>query len=214
MGKVRFTARELAELVGASVAVAAIYTIALSRMAGLNPPFSLKAFAVLALPWIAGNVFFHELAHALVADALGYEGRFKVNLAMLVVGFAVAFTSGFFFTTPGAVSVKGNPPKKDMALIAFVGPFTDLLIAVLALSFLPAFVADEFVFSWLASGALLSLSLALWNALPLGVTDGTYVLSGMPLLGAAFAVSVAGLYGYAYSTVAETLKTLLTIILT
>ena len=153
----------------------------------------------------------HEVAHAYVADSLGDRtprsfGRLSLNPKRHLdpVGSALIFFVGFGWARPVPVNplnTRGNI-KRNMALIAFAGPVTNILIAGLAgipirLGYVPFFhpfvapsLADDFAALWtespenllglfLGTVVLLNVILAVFNLLPLAPLDGFRVAVGL-----------------------------------
>ncbi len=141
----------------------------------------------------------HELAHALTADQLGDPtprnmGRLTLNpLAHLdPIGSLLLIFAGFGWAKPVLTNPYNfrNGPRLGMAIVAFAGPFANLLMAVLAsIPFQfglvragrldsiggilpgPNFLLTEFV--------VINVILMLFNLLPIGPLDGLKVLRGV-----------------------------------
>lgn len=142
----------------------------------------------------------HELAHALTADWLGDPtprnmGRITLNpLAHLdPIGSLLLIFAGFGWAKPVLTNPYNfrNGPRLGMAVVAFAGPFSNLLMAVLvAIPFQlgllqpagrsdsiggilpgPNFLLTEFI--------VINIFLMLFNLLPIGPLDGLKVLRGV-----------------------------------
>lgn len=144
----------------------------------------------------------HEVAHGLVASWLGdptakQEGRLTLNpLAHLdPVGFLMMLVVGFGWARPVPVNPRRlRKPRRDMALVSFAGPATNLLLALLAgllycllwnLDILPAHLLMQYnleinvlnVLSFMLQiFMLLNIGLALFNLIPLPPLDGSNIL--------------------------------------
>ncbi|MBL8058007.1 MAG: site-2 protease family protein [Anaerolineales bacterium] len=141
----------------------------------------------------------HELAHAWVADQLGDTtprrmGRLTLNpLAHLdPVGSLLLVFAGFGWAKPVMTNPYNfrNGPRLGMALVAAAGPFSNLLMAILAaIPFRLGLLELSGRFSTI-SGLLptpeyflvdfiqLNILLMLFNLLPIGPLDGMKVLRG------------------------------------
>ncbi len=160
---------------------------------GLSPAVLLARLLVLLI-----GMPIHEWAHAWSAYELGddtprWEGRLSLNpLAHLdVLGSVLLLLTGFGWAKP----VRVNPyrmrtdPRSGMALSAFAGPASNLLVAMLcAVPFRLGWLTltDVFTGSGLLNPALIlwyvadvSIGLALFNLLPFFPLDGEKVLVGI-----------------------------------
>lgn len=166
----------------------------------------LSAFLVAMLTGLA----FHEFSHALVADKLGDHtarrmGRLSLNPLRHLdpVGSLLIFFVGFGWAKPVPVNPFNTPnPQRSMALIAFAGPASNLVMAGLAaipiklglVPFLHPFVDPRFVqvlaSQWSRSPAdlaglflgtivLLNVLLAIFNLIPIAPLDGFRAAVGL-----------------------------------
>lgn len=163
-------------------------------MLGLDAPTIIARVITLLIAFTI-----HELAHAYVADQLGDNtprrmGRLTLNpLAHLdPIGALLLVFAGFGWAKPVMTNPYNfrNGPRLGMAIVAAAGPFSNLLMAILAaipfrLGLLslsdrfdviggmlptPAFFLFDFV--------VLNIFLMLFNLLPIGPLDGMKVLRG------------------------------------
>lgn len=134
----------------------------------------------------------HEFAHAWAADRLGdptarFQGRLSLNPLVHLdpLGTLMILTSMFYgFGIGWGKPVPVNPynlrmnPRAGMALVAFSGPFSNLLLALGlgALAHLPLPYLAKFA---LVIGVFANIGLALFNMLPLPPLDGFDVLMGI-----------------------------------
>lgn len=160
-------------------------------MLGLSPVTFLARLIVLLV-----GMPIHEWAHAWSAHELGddtprWEGRLSLNpLAHLdILGAIMILLTGFGWAKPVPVNPyrMRTSPRAGMALSAFAGPASNLVVAMLC--------ALPFRLGWLSVGDItlahlnlatllflvadVSLNLALFNLLPFFPLDGEKVLVGV-----------------------------------
>jgi len=144
----------------------------------------------------------HELAHAYAADQLGDPtprnlGRITLNpLAHLdPIGSLLLLVAGFGWAKPVPVNPYNfrNGPRLGMAIVAFAGPFSNLVMAALAAAFvrigLVSIGAGERFNSlggilpsvgyFTLTFVIINIYLMLFNLLPIGPLDGLKVLRGI-----------------------------------
>ena len=135
----------------------------------------------------------HELAHGFIASRLGDDtarraGRLTLNPVRHIdwMGLAMMAAFGFGWAKPVPVDMRNfRNPKTGMAITAAAGPFCNLLITIVllfvyGLIFLPLRSAGtgitDFVLQTVLTTAYLSLSLAIFNLIPISPLDGSKVL--------------------------------------
>lgn len=150
------------------------------------------AFLLVAVLLILA-ISIHEFSHSLAADHLGdptprLAGRLTLNpLAHLdPIGTLLLFFAGFGWGRP----VPFDPfnlrdPKRDSAVISFAGPFSNLLMAVLASlilqlgSKIPFFFFSSFFAQVLGLFIYFNVLLAVFNLIPIHPLDGFKVVAGL-----------------------------------
>jgi Zn-dependent protease len=133
----------------------------------------------------------HELAHGVVASWLGdptarRAGRLTLNpLSHLdPVGTLMLLLVGFGWARPVPVDPRYfRHPYRDMVLVALAGPVTNGLLALvlaLAVEALARIVGPGAVATQAVGNAMvLSLSLGIFNLLPVPPLDGAHFLTGL-----------------------------------
>lgn len=136
----------------------------------------------------------HELAHGLIADKCGdktarVQGRLTINpFAHLdPIGTIMIFLFGIGYAKPVPVNpAKLKHPRKDMALIALAGPVSNLIMGFVCifiyyalLRFLPESIAVNAVLYFFNFAAMVNVSLAVFNMLPVPPLDGAKVLGSV-----------------------------------
>ncbi|MCS7245629.1 MAG: site-2 protease family protein [candidate division WOR-3 bacterium] len=138
------------------------------------------------LPAILIGITFHEYAHALAADKLGdytprLEGRLTLNPIkhIDIIGFIALLIFHFGWAKPVPVNIYNlrNPPR-DMIIIAFAGPLSNIIIAFISFVLLK-FLSDSEVLKFLLSSTItINIFLFAFNLIPLPPLDGWRILSG------------------------------------
>ena len=138
----------------------------------------------------------HELSHGLMALALGddiarSEGRISLNPLRHIdpVGFLMLVVVGFGWAKPVRVNMfRFRNPKLGMALTAFAGPASNILLALVLMPLYGIFVALGYAFENMAlyyavklvsTTVYLSLSLAVFNLIPFPPLDGSKIVEAV-----------------------------------
>lgn len=160
--------RELIDLVKAWVAISIAFAIVLT---GLG--FSVEFFTAVIIAAITVGVgfLFHEMAHKFVAQRYGCFAEFRAFDTMLLLAIVFSFF-GFIFAAPGAVMISGQVTRRENGLISVVGPWTNLVLALLFLGLLTTFPAGSMVWAY---GFQINTWLALFNMIPFWLLDGKKV---------------------------------------
>ena len=136
-------------------------------------------------------IMIHEICHGAAAYALGdrtaaTQGRLSLNPLHHVDWFGLLMLAVFHFGWAKPVSVdmrNFKHPKRDMAITALAGPASNFVLAALAVFLFGLFYRDlyvsgagRFVIRLLQYMAILSISLGLFNLIPIPPLDGSKVL--------------------------------------
>ncbi len=136
-------------------------------------------------------IMIHEICHGAAAYALGdrtaaTQGRLSLNPLRHVDWFGLLMLAVFHFgwAKPVRVDMRNfRHPKRDMAITALAGPASNFLLAALAMLLMGFFFRElygsgtgQFVIRLLQYLAILSISLGLFNLIPIPPLDGSKVL--------------------------------------
>jgi Zn-dependent protease len=158
----------------------------------------------------------HEAAHAWTANRLGDPtarqlGRITLNpLAHIdwigtVIFPLVAFLSHIpllGWAKPVPVDPRNfRAPRRDFGLVAVAGPVSNLLLAIIAAIafralFISGSVGAQQAAAWFAQGALINITLAVFNLIPVPPLDGGNVAMGLLPLPLAHAIGLLRPYGF------------------
>ena len=134
----------------------------------------------------------HELAHGWVAYKLGdntakREGRLTFNpIAHIdLIGMIMILVLGFGYAKPVPVNMNNfKNPKSGMALTALAGPCSNLVLAFISIFIYYAIGGASFGVLYYFSlffmySAIINVSLAAFNLLPIPPLDGSKILAGI-----------------------------------
>ena len=145
------------------------------------------------IPVLVFALSFHEFAHGWMANRLGDptaqdQGRLTLNpLAHLdPMGAFILYFAGFGWAKP--VPVNGGNlvnPRTDMMKIAFAGPASNLLLALIGGVLLRILIGsgliNEIIFVTLIFFTQINIALAIFNLIPIPPLDGSQIFSGYML---------------------------------
>ena len=135
---------------------------------------------------------FHEFAHAYVADRFGdptarMAGRLTVNpmVHLDVFGSLMVLVAGFGYAKPVPVNPRNFPHPRADAFVAAAGPLMNLILGIVGGGLIHLFHFTGWLYwegfplvKFLTLFILINFNLCLFNLIPLGPLDGSYVLSG------------------------------------
>jgi Zn-dependent protease len=150
------------------------------------------------LPILVMTLTVHELCHGLAAYALGdstakEQGRLSLNPLRHIdwMGFLMLMIAGFGWAKPVGVDLRNlKKPKRDFALVAAAGPFSNFILAFL-FTIVFCFLGGRFDGSYmtypshlndtavnaLAYAILINLGLGIFNMFPIPPLDGSRLVA-------------------------------------
>jgi Zn-dependent protease len=151
-----------------------------------------------SLPGIILGLTVHEFCHAAAAYGLGDstardQGRLTLNPLRHIdlIGFIFIVIAGFGWAKPVQFSPEALlHPRRDKALIAAAGPFSNLAIGILFMFILKALLflgtgssaMAETIFFIIYYGIAINLGLFVFNLIPIPPLDGSHIIfSGLNL---------------------------------
>lgn len=187
----------------------------------------LKGLSVAVIPLLL-SITFHEIAHGWVANKLGdptarQMGRLTINpvahidiFGTIIMPIILFVFSRGSFSFGYAKPVPVNPfnlrnPKRDMAIVSFAGPATNIILAVISIllviivtalqlsPLLPQFLSSKIlvpISQMLSFSITINIFLAAFNLIPIPPLDGGRVLLGLLPDRYAYALSKIEPYGF------------------
>ena len=162
-------------------------------MLNLSPSALIQVVIIIVI-----SLTVHEFAHSLAAIRLGddtprREGRLTLNPLRHVdpIGFIMLIIAGFGWAKPVRIDVsKLHKPRRDEILISLAGPASNLILAVLGVFLVWVVLTTSALSSrralaafggFMTELAVINVSLAVFNMIPIPPLDGSHVL--LPFLG-------------------------------
>ena len=122
----------------------------------------------------------HELSHKFTAIMFGLEAVFHAAYTWLGIGLVVKFLhSGFIFFVPWFVQISAGATPLQHSLIAFAGPFLNLVLWLCATLVLRKERLSRKQFLFFESTRKLNMFLFIFNMLPIPFFDGWSVYTGL-----------------------------------
>ena len=129
----------------------------------------------------------HEFAHAFAANKLGdptakYNGRLTLNpfKHLDFIGAMLLLFFGFGWAKPVPVNQHNfKNPKADMAITAFAGPLSNLIMGflmLLLLNIINIFYINIYINLFFTYAAMININLAIFNLVPVPPLDGSRLL--------------------------------------
>jgi Zn-dependent protease len=159
------------------------------------------------------SLSFHEAAHAWTANRLGDPtarqlGRITLNPMAHIdwIGTVLFPLVALLYRVPVLGWAKPVPvdprnlraPRRDFGIVAAAGPISNMILAIIgAIGFRVLYWNGQFeAAAWVATGAKLNITLALFNLLPVPPLDGGNVAIGLLPIAAARAIAQLRPYGF------------------
>lgn len=175
--------QEIVDITKAWILISLAFAIALVGFASIEA--LLGAFVIAAVTLGVGFIF-HELAHKITAQRIGYNAEFRASNQMLLMALLMAFL-GFVFAAPGAVVIQGEQNERENGKIAAAGVIGNLVVALvfLGLFYFTPSGAIATVFSY---GFLINSWIGLFNLIPVGPFDGKKMVTWNKMVYGALAI--------------------------
>ncbi len=174
----KFSDREIKELIHAGILISLAFSILLSggyKLFSFDIDFIIVFFISF---FTAGTGFLlHELMHKYTAQRYGLWAEFRAFYPMLWLAVMFSF-AGFIFAAPGAVVIKGLVNNERNGKISLAGPITNIILAILFLILyfiIP--IKDSLILSFLDYGFKINALLAAFNMIPVMPFDGAKVIA-------------------------------------
>jgi Zn-dependent protease len=158
---------EIIDIAKAWILISLAFAIALVGFASVEA--LLGAFLIAAGTLGVGFIF-HELAHKITAQRIGYNAEFRASDQMLLMALLMSLL-GFVFAAPGAVIIQGVQNERENGRIAAAGVAGNLVVP-LAFLILFYFSPSGDLGTIFSYGFLINSWIGLFNLIPVGPFDG------------------------------------------
>ncbi|PIN85950.1 hypothetical protein COV19_07070 [Candidatus Woesearchaeota archaeon CG10_big_fil_rev_8_21_14_0_10_44_13] len=140
--------------------------------------FDSLMFAVIVA---APAIILHELGHKFVAMSFGFTAVFHAAYTWLFIGVILKLLNfGFIFFVPAYVSYSGLTSPLQSSMIAFAGPFVNLLLWIVPFIILKKDIKmKRKVRAFLFLTSRINMFLFIFNMLPIPMFDGYHVFQGL-----------------------------------
>lgn len=140
--------------------------------------FSGFRFAVVAA---APAIILHELGHKFMALNFGFDATFHAAYTWLLIGVMLKLMNfGFIFFVPAYVSYSGAVSAMQSSMIAFAGPFVNLLLWIIPYMLLKQDIKMKSkTRALLFMTSRINMFLFIFNMLPIPMFDGYHVFRGL-----------------------------------
>jgi Zn-dependent protease len=174
-GKIRFSKKEIANLIVAT-SIAVAVGLSFPNFPGLLSKSQTVDYAVLIVFAVMFSTSFliHEMAHKFVAQKEGCWAEFRLTLVGVVLTLLSVVSTIFKIISPGAVVIGGSADKRRMGRISIAGPATNIALAVI---FSGVSIPTPNYERILLFGGAFNSWIALFNLIPYGIFDGLKVFS-------------------------------------
>ena len=183
-----FTPQEIIDAIIMSLGVGFIFKDLISDSIPREyDPLKVNPFGIdwkgfwIAVAITAPAVVVHELAHKITALIYGLTATFHAAYTWLLIGIVLKlFNAPFIFFVPGYVSISGYASPLIHALVAFAGPFLNLVLWLSAYTLYKfKIVRKKKYVPILILTSKINMFLFIFNMLPLPIFDGWTVYSGI-----------------------------------
>lgn len=190
----RFTSREIRDLIISMVVIALLFAYIFSGR-------TFPSFSLIVVTFIAVGLGFilHELAHKFVAMRYGFWAEYRLWVEGLI--FAVITAAfGFLFVAPGAVYIHGEYISREQnGKISASGPATNLILAGIFFLLMYYFPSNQLITLVGALGFYVNSFLAMINLIPISMLDGAKIFRWNPFVWIIMAVITGIMVFYAFT---------------
>ncbi len=176
--KFKFSKTEVKELLYATVMLSIAFSILFGGLSSsatssveliTSKIINTLLFLPMMLLVMALSFVVHELGHKFMAQKYKFQAEFRANKGMLWISVILSLF-GFIIAAPGAVHFFGPHDTKKVGIIAYAGPFVNVLIAIIffGLTFVTSLGVVYYIY-------FINSALAVFNMLPFPSFDGAKI---------------------------------------